>query len=52
VRETVPLVRAAHEHVGSGPPWHLAAAVLLLALLLPGLWRHKDDEEAVEGVVA
>ncbi len=52
VRETVPLVRAAHEHVGSGQPWHLAAAVLLLALLLPGLWRHTDDDEAVEGAAA
>lgn len=41
VRAGVPVVQAASGHMHHAAPavWEVAAAVLLLALLLPGLWR-------------
>ncbi len=39
VRESVPIIQAAHDHAGQGSAWPVAAAVLLLLVLLPGLLR-------------
>jgi uncharacterized membrane protein YraQ (UPF0718 family) len=39
VRESVPIMQAAHDHAGQGSIWPVAAAVLLLLVLLPGLLR-------------
>ncbi|MBM4164356.1 MAG: permease [Lentisphaerae bacterium] len=40
VRESVPIIQPAHDHAGQGSVWSVAAAVLLLLLLLPGLLRN------------
>jgi hypothetical protein len=41
VRESVPIIQTAHDHAGPGSIWPVAAAVLLLLVLLPGLLRLK-----------
>jgi hypothetical protein len=41
VRESVPIIQTTHDHAGQGSIWPVAAAVLLLLVLLPGLLRLK-----------
>jgi uncharacterized protein len=46
VRESVPIIQTAHDHAGPGSIWPVAAAVLLLLVLLPGLLRLKASDDA------
>jgi uncharacterized membrane protein YraQ (UPF0718 family) len=49
VRASVPIIQAAHEHGGPGSVWPVAAAVVLLLVLLPGLFRFKTADFAGKG---
>jgi uncharacterized membrane protein len=44
----VPIIQTAHDHAGPGSIWPVAAAVLLLLVLLPGLLRLKASGDADE----
>ncbi len=48
VRASVPIVKAAHDHAGSGTGWQVVAAVALVAVLLHGLWRREEADATDE----